>query len=273
MVSSDRLVIGLSDASARDPAIVGGKAASLATLRTLLRVPPGFCITTEALLRSENGDSASWSRVAAAVRVRLAGLQGPFIARSSATAEDSRRHSFAGVFESVADLHSAGEVMEAIDQCAASRLRPRAGAYTAAHGLHGPDVRMSVLVQEQVLFDVAGVAFSRRAGGPTGENSLLIEFAEGGAAAVVLGSVVPTRIWAPIVSPWRRIRIANCVVDGRITPEKAVLECVSWAALSCERIFGFPVDMEWGLSGGDLFVVQVRPISAVGDSQRDSWEG
>src|SRR5690349_15902090 len=94
-------LLWLDDIDRPHASIVGRKAAHLAELSRIhgVRVPPGFCITTDAFrddtARPVSDDLAN--EIAAAV-ARL-GLDAGYAIRSSATAEDLPGASFAGQYD------------------------------------------------------------------------------------------------------------------------------------------------------------------------------
>ncbi len=88
-------VIALSETSAGMADLVGGKAAGLGEMiRRGERVPPGFCVTTEAYRQGVIPEA----EIVEAYR-RLG--RGPVAVRSSATAEDLPDASFAGQQDTV----------------------------------------------------------------------------------------------------------------------------------------------------------------------------
>src|SRR5687767_14589696 len=112
---SVREIVWLGEPAAEDRSLVGGKVAPLSRLAARYRVPPGFCLTTQAYelaTRSvgssadERGGSAGpdlpdalRQQIVAAYRQlgELTGLNEPAVAvRSSAVDEDGADTSFAG---------------------------------------------------------------------------------------------------------------------------------------------------------------------------------
>src|SRR5690349_8770635 len=95
-------VVSLAEIDRTQAALVGGKGANLGELARIegVRVPPGFCVTTNAFQRAmaDAPPIAMPDDVAAAIAGALApfGEHAAFAVRSSATAEDSTAASFAG---------------------------------------------------------------------------------------------------------------------------------------------------------------------------------
>jgi pyruvate,water dikinase len=94
--------VHIDDIEARDPALVGHKAANLARLRMLdVRVPEAWVLTGDISI----DDDVEKSMLQAQVEKVLADLgHGPVAVRSSGIREDLAGASFAGMYETVLDL-------------------------------------------------------------------------------------------------------------------------------------------------------------------------
>ncbi|MFE2754088.1 rifamycin-inactivating phosphotransferase [Actinosynnema sp. NPDC059335] len=191
-------VLGFQDIDQSRIAEVGGKGAHLGELFRIggIRVPAGFCVTTdafrrivrdapslgEALDRSARLDpedreavrahSAEIRRiiegiavpddVAADITGALAGL-GDGVAcavRSSATAEDLPGASFAGQQDSYLNVVGAEAVLRHVSRCWASLFTERAVTYRLRNGFDHREVHMAVVVQRMVFPHAAGVLFT-----------------------------------------------------------------------------------------------------------------
>lgn len=179
-------------------ALVGGKGAHLGVLSRIegVRVPGGFCVTTDAFRRvMERAPSlddrldqlsrlapddreavralsarirrtvegiAVPDEVAAAITRALArfGERGAYAVRSSATAEDLPTASFAGQQDSYLNVVGPAAVVEHVRRCWASLFTERAVVYRQRNGIDHRTVRMAVVVQRMVLPDAAGVLFT-----------------------------------------------------------------------------------------------------------------
>ncbi|WP_435187827.1 rifamycin-inactivating phosphotransferase [Streptomyces sp. bgisy126] len=181
--------------------LVGGKGAHLGALSRLdgVRVPAGFCVTTEAfrravertpaldglfdrlsLLDPEDRDDRDAVRavcaeirgaveaaavpddVAEAVTGALArfGAHDAYAVRSSATAEDLPTASFAGQQDSCLNVVGAEEVLRHVGRCWASLFTERAVVYRHRNGIDHRTVRMAVVVQRMAFPRAAGVLFT-----------------------------------------------------------------------------------------------------------------
>ena len=179
-------------------AVVGGKGAHLGGLSRIdgIRVPGGFCVTTDAFrrimaeapsiddrldqlsqLNPEDREairtlSAQIRRtiegiaipddLAAAITRALApfGEQTAFAVRSSATAEDLPTASFAGQQDTYLNIVGPTEILRHVSRCWASLFTERAVTYRRRNGIDHRTVHMAVVVQRMVLPDAAGILFT-----------------------------------------------------------------------------------------------------------------
>jgi pyruvate,water dikinase len=193
-----RYVVDLLDIDQTQGAIAGGKGANLGELSRIegIRVPPGFCVTSDAfqrimaqalsmddqldrLSRLEPSDQQTIGAlsaqvrhaveeitipddVAAAVTRRLArlGENATFAVRSSATAEDLPTASFAGQHDTYLNVVGPAAVLRHVSRCWASLFTERAVAYRLRNGVDHRKVRMAVVVQRMVSPFAAGVMFT-----------------------------------------------------------------------------------------------------------------
>ena len=195
---SDRYVLGFHEIDQTQVAVVGGKGANLGELSRIegIRVPDGFCVTTDAfrtivahapsiddrldrLSRVDPGDRESIRTLSAEIRwilegtaipddlaaaitraVARLGEQGAYAVRSSATAEDLPTASFAGQQDTYLNIVGAAAVLEHISRCWASLFTERAVTYRLRNGIDNRTVHMAVVVQQMVFPEAAGVLFT-----------------------------------------------------------------------------------------------------------------
>jgi pyruvate,water dikinase len=152
-------ILRLGEPRAADPALTGGKAASLSRLAATRRVPPGFVVA----LAGATLDRDARAAVVAAYRAlgeRCGVADPPVAVRSSAVDEDGADASFAGQHDTFLNVSGADQLWWAIARCVASFGGDRALAYRRRAGLTDAPARTAVLVQWLVPADAAGVAFS-----------------------------------------------------------------------------------------------------------------
>ncbi|MFV2196629.1 PEP/pyruvate-binding domain-containing protein [Nocardiopsis sp. LOL_012] len=227
---------------------VGGKAAGLGEMLAAgERVPPGFCLTTEAYTSGRLPEAEL-----AAAYGRLGG--GPVAVRSSATAEDLPGASFAGQQDTVLDVEGTEELFAAVRRCWASLDTERADAYRAWAGTDRADTRMAVVVQRMVGSAVAGVMFT--ADPLTGRRSAtVVDAAPGPGTAVVDGSTTADHYvlddGAPAAS-W-----GGCLTAARLEELRA-------AGRRLAARLGSPQDVEWAYdTDGVLWLLQSRPVTTL----------
>ncbi|WP_127503341.1 PEP/pyruvate-binding domain-containing protein [Actinoplanes solisilvae] len=217
-------IVDLRDVTAGMVELVGGKAAGLGEmLRAGERVPDGFCITADTGALPEDE-----------IRAAYRSLGGGAVAvRSSATVEDGPDASYAGMFDSVLDVHGEDALFAAIETCRASAGNARVAAYGQA------GVDLAVVVQRMVEAVTGGVLFT--ANPVTGRRGeMIVEEAPGGGEAVVGGTTHVNR---------------RVLEDG--DPLQNIGERL-------EKQFGSPQDVEWAVDrDGQLWILQSRPITTL----------
>ncbi|NLF30772.1 MAG: hypothetical protein GX591_07790, partial [Planctomycetes bacterium] len=169
---------------------------------------------------------------------------------------------------------------ECIDAVFRSWDNQRAIVYRRAHGLTAL-AGTAVTVQAMFPSEVSGIAFTANPARPQARQ-IVIESAFGLGESVVSGDVTPDHFVVepdPLRITERTIghKAARMAALGDRTtdhdPDRPsltdgqVLE-VAEMALRVEAHFGHPVDIEWGLAGGRLALLQARPIRGL-DVARD----
>ncbi len=298
--------------------IVGGKGANLGALaQAAMPVPPGFCVTTEAFAQFMAGvDSADLfarldalgaddvdevRRVGSQVRATLlespvpprvadavigawrsAGSEEAYAVRSSATAEDLPEASFAGQQDTYLNVLGAADLIDAVHRCWVSLFTDRAIVYRIRNGFAHDEVGLSVVVQQMVMAEISGVAFS--ADPLTSDRTLVtIDAAFGLGEALVSGAVTP--------DAYKVEKATLSIVDRNVADKKIAIvgqpgggvatielgpERRSRPALDDVRIqqvaeltrrvedhYGQPQDVEWAFAGNQLFLLQARPITSL----------
>jgi pyruvate,water dikinase len=297
-MSPAHAIIPLKDCA--DPALVGGKAAGLgALIRHGVRVPSGFCLTTEAyhaalraaafderrhwaeLLRAEGPER---DRLLDDCRARLASLALPpsvpdavraeldrlaqeagardarWAVRSSATDEDAAGATFAGVYRT--DLGVTRErIIEAIVDCWVSLWTATSLSYHQRMNRRGAPA-MAVVVQPLLAPHAAGVAYSRHP--VTGQADLVVINAVPGLAeALVNGQAIPDQL--EVRTGGEPQIVARRPADAR-RPQPALSDgdalMLAEQVRTIERTLGHPVDVEWAIERGAIWFLQARAIPA-----------
>lgn len=243
------LVVDLDRIEAASTDLVGGKAAGLReAIVAGERVPPGFCVTTEA----HRAGTLPVDEVVGAYQA-LGG--GRVAVRSSATAEDLPDASFAGQQDTYLDVEGVDDLLTAIRNCWGSLWTDRAVAYRRGQGIADDSVRMAVVVQRMVEPRAAGVLFT--ADPVTGTRGrTIVDAVPGRGTAVVEGTVRPDHY----------VVAADGSVDG---PEDGCLSPEEIRGLRAtgerlQRHFAAPQDVEWAIDHqGRLWTLQSRAITTL----------
>jgi phosphohistidine swiveling domain-containing protein len=252
------LVVGLVGTTALDASDVGAKASNLGRLACEgFPVPPGLVVTPAAV--------ECWGEARTRLLEAAAGLGAErFAVRSSGTAEDLEGASFAGQYETMLGVPLKGlpgAVRRVFDSAGASRVSAyREARGEASAGSGRP--RMAVLVQAMVGADSAGVAFT--ANPVTGRpDEVVVTAVRGLGERLVSGDAVGDE-WLVRSEEATLRRESEGALDARQALEVAAL------ARRVEAHFGPPQDVEWAISGDELYLLQARPMTAL--PERVEWE-
>jgi len=216
--------------------------------------------------------------------LRTAGiLEKPVAVRSSATAEDSGKASFAGIHESFLNVRGLDNILSAINECYASLWTPRAVSYRRKMNVKDDEVIPAVVIMEMVEAKAAGVGFT--CDPRTGQEFILVISANFGLGeSVVSGAVEPDEYRLDLA-----FEITQKIIgrkEGKTIAKKGggteFVESAGSAAgqvLSDENIrrLGMLIqrvfdalgsgeqhqDVEWVFDGKDFLLVQARPVTAL----------
>ena len=202
--------------------------------------------------------------------------------RSSAVSEDGSAASFAGLYESHLNVQGVVDVLRCVGRCYASLWSERAVRYRSTRGADS-DEAMAVVVMGLVRSETSGVAFTAHP--VTGDrNQVVINASWGLGEAIVAGMVTPDSFVVQKDSGKlveREIYPKELAIyphpDGGGTFERHLpseqakapslsddqAREVARVAALVESHYGSPQDIEWGLAGGQIFVLQSRPITTL----------
>ena len=193
-----RYVLGLEEIDQTQVAVVGRKGAHLGELSRIegIRVPAGFCVTTDAfrrimadapsiderldrLSRLSTDDREAIRTLSAEIRRTLEGIaipdhlaaaitrsvaqlgeQAAYAVRSSATAEDLPTASFAGQQDTYLNVVGSAAILQHVSRCWASLFTERAVTYRLRNGFDHRKAHMAVVVQQMVFPQAAGILFT-----------------------------------------------------------------------------------------------------------------
>jgi len=219
--------------------------------------------------------------------------------RSSATAEDLPKASFAGQQESYLNIHGEKKLLEACKKCYASLFTDRAITYREEKGFDHLEIALSIGIQKMIRSDKAssGVMFTidTETGFP---DVIVIDGTWGLGEYVVKGVVNPDefRLFKPLLSDKKNKPIIerglgskerklvyatngkNTTKDLKTSTDERnkfvlnddeILKLGRWANI-IEEHYDRPMDIEWAKDGesGKLFIVQARPETV--ESQKEA---
>lgn len=265
---------------------LGGKAKALAELEDFgFNIPKWFVVpstifinwlkenenninTPEKFIFSENIKNEIFSKI---------NTENKYAVRSSANAEDSKNNSFAGQFETYLNIKKEN-ILEHILKVFTSGLSERVKEYSKNKNINIYDLIPSVIIQEQIDADKAGVAFGVN---PITGNTkeILISAVYGLGSALVDGSINADTIIVNKNTNKIDKNIAKkdfkeiCTENG-ITKEKLEYSIAISSVLKDKEIIEIknmvkklsdeklcPQDMEWAIKNNILYLLQSRPIT------------
>ena len=211
------------------------------------------------------------------------GKKGFVAVRSSATAEDLPDASFAGQQETYLNVKDEADLFDKIRKCWSSLFTARAIAYREKQGYAHEDVKLAVVVQRMVNSEFSGIMFTVDPN--SGAKQIVIEAGYGLGEAIVGGEVTPdtyvvdkqkmeiikkrisTQTWKYVRGPEGGVQKEDMPGD-MIKAQKIAddrIQEIAEIGRQIEIHYEKPMDMEWCVEDDKVYIVQARPITAVGD--------
>jgi phosphoenolpyruvate synthase/pyruvate phosphate dikinase len=276
-------LLWLGDPKSFDAGLVGGKAANLSRLaRMYYRVPDGFSLPVTVM--DETHPLELRNEITAAISDLMDCHSLPdFIAavRSSAVDEDGATASFAGQHETFLNIVGADAIIEAVTRCWESARSERALEYRRQQGLSMGHPQIAVFIQQLVASDVSAVVFS--ANPITGNrDEVVINASWGLGESIVGGTVTPDtfivrksdlavvqcviaekqRMTVSIPGGTHEVDVPRFLCNTSSLDDEQVIEMTK-LALTLEATMEQPVDVECAYAGGELYLLQCRPITTL----------
>lgn len=276
-------LLWLGDPKSFDAALVGGKAANLSRLARLYhRVPDGFSLPVTVMDEAHPLDLRD--EITAAISDLMNCHRLPdFIAavRSSAVDEDGATASFAGQHETYLNIVGAEAIIQAVTRCWESARSEHALDYRRKQGLSIERPQIAVLVQQLVAADVAAVVFS--ANPITGNrDEVMINASWGLGESIVGGTVTPDtfivrksdlavvqrviadkqRMTVSVPDGTHEVDVPRFLRNTTSLNDEQVIEMAK-LALTLEVTMEHTVDVECAYAGGELYLLQCRPITTL----------
>ena len=293
-------IVAFEDITDNGKYVVSGKADTLAKLRKSgFKVPDGCVLTTrffedwlehvgresswQSLLnhsrRSQTPDQRFINRACNTIQSKIGAFEfddiraesfkkllehlpkNPVVAvRSSCVEEDLQNLSFAGQYKSFLDIHS-DELADAIRDCFASAFSFEVVQYKHKNDIPLDTQGIAVIVQRQLESTISGVAFSVN---PLNNDfdELVVNVHAGLGEDLVSGQVTPEY--------WCLNKLSGEVIDFREHSDHlnaAPLLSDQFALtlrtdlIRIESLKNNPVDVEFAVEDGQLYILQSRPIT------------
>jgi pyruvate,water dikinase len=276
-------LLWLGDPKSFNASLVGGKAANLSRLARLYhRVPDGFSLPVTVMDEVHPLDLRDEITAAISDLMACHSLD-DFIAavRSSAVDEDGATASFAGQHETYLNIVGADAIIQAVTRCWESARSEHALDYRRQQGLSVERPQIAVLVQQLVAADVAAVVFS--ANPITGNrDEIVINASWGLGESIVGGTVMPdtftirtsdlaitSRALADkqhmtVSAPGgtRQVAVPRFLRNTSSLSDEQAIEMAK-LAMTLEVTMEHPVDVECAYAGGNLYLLQCRPITTL----------
>ena len=199
--------------------------------------------------------------------------------RSSAVYEDSDQ-SFAGQYKTVLGVRKDG-ILDAYREVLASKYTPEALYYRISYGLSDEETPMAVLVLNMIAADMSGVVYTADPASLDRDDQLLIHAVQGLGELLVGGATTPdvyrvTKADRHIIETTQGFQEQKMILadekkepvlvdhaqEGPILSEQQTAELID-KSLEIERYFRTPQDVEWCISGEDLYILQCRPLHSM----------
>ena len=165
-----------------------------------------------------------------------------YAVRSSALIEDKKDESFAGQFLTKTNVDGKDLNENIYD------VLKQAGIY-----LNGELEKFSIIVQEYISPDIAGVTFTRN---PNGNREMIIEYGFCEGEKIVSGEIKPQKIslyWHNLLPK----KLPQAFFKNQIVEKFKDLEDKNI----------FPQDIEWCIQNNKFYILQTRPITTISDKQ------
>jgi pyruvate,water dikinase len=218
---------------------------------------------------------------------RQLGDNEPVAVRSSATAEDLAGASFAGQQDTILNGIGEEELLQAVRRCWSSLFTSQAIFYRSQRGFDDRDVSMGVVVQKMINSEESGVSFTVD---PVLRNpyQMVIEAVWGLGEGIVSGQITPDHYKVDRETceityeyiPTKKIMFSRRFqpsegrggvevlpvpedrANARVLTDEHLRQLVQLGNL-IETHFGCPQDIEWGIEGDTVYLLQSRPITSL----------
>lgn len=222
----------------------------------------------------------------AAKQILRKGFEPIFVAvRSSATAEDTEKASFAGQQETFLNVKGRESLLLSIKKCFASLFSPRSIYYRVRKGFEHEDVLIAVVVQVMVNSDKSGVIFSKD---PVEfSDNIVIEAVFGLGEGIVSGRIKPDhyvvsrdfKLLSKEIAEKKTALVRDSsgkTIEVKLTEDKSRVQVLNNEelmklaeyALKLEEHYGRPQDIEFAIDSQQIYIVQTRPVTTLAKEKK-----
>ncbi len=268
----------LRSISRSEVALFGGKGSSLGELKGIknVNVPEGFVLSTEIDLKNLEEFSNEILNNFDKLKIKTVAV------RSSATKEDAFDTSFAGQFDTFLNV-TRDKLIEKISECYNSLNSERIINYCKGKHVNPEEIKIAVVVQKMIQSEISGIAFSNN---PINKNAneIMVEAGFGLGEYMVSGIITPDKYIFDKKSKKiidKKINYQEfklCFNEDRLENERLEVSLEKRNAqklptkyflslleniLDIEAHYGRPMDIEWAIEGGIIYITQARPITTL----------
>ncbi|MGN0164612.1 MAG: PEP/pyruvate-binding domain-containing protein [Lachnospiraceae bacterium] len=239
-----------------NPEQIGGKAASLMKMCMAgFPVPEGYVISADGWIGSILKEEAEKELICF---IKKLSPEWTYAVRSSAVGEDGEEYSFAGAYETELDVPRR-QLLDAVKKVASSVNSERVREYVK-NG-NSKEGRIAVVIQRYVKPEMAGVLFTSDI--ITGSSSRMTgNYVRGCGEGLVSGAENGLEFFYDAM---------HYAYHGE-TELKPYAKKLYRYAVQIRNMYRCPMDIEWAVSGGKLYLLQARPITTLQRFHRDTYQ-
>lgn len=198
--------------------------------------------------------------------------------RSSSSAEDLENTSFAGQYETYLNVKTRENLVSKVKACWASAFAKRVQSYLKSMNPNLNSLSMNVVIQGLVKSEVSGVIFSQN---PITNDSdeLMVNASYGLGEAIVSGLVTPDTfiIRKTTFETTKEMGLKELKVlsdhegtkemqttdseQNRYCINDDLIQQLAEFTVKLEEFYGYPVDIEFAIQNGEIYLLQTRPIT------------
>lgn len=256
---------------------LGGKAYNLNLLKEICNVPDFFVIKFDSLEEIEKEETQK-----EIIKYYRKSGYNLVSVRSSATVEDSKQASFAGMFDSILNVDEK-ELINSIKEVINSVKGNRVIEYCKIKNIEYSKIEMRIVIQKMVDARVSGVCFTRM---PESNKSMMIETCYGLGEALVSGRVTPDNyiidkntlgIDDSSIS-YQNIMLKNneyqevpsCERNSKKLTNNEIEELIN-VSLQVDNFLKLNgADIEWAIEDNKLYILQARAITFESNTEENN---